>query len=416
MNYPDLDFNLTEEQSAAQDMARRFAREVMRPKGIALDKIPDPQDVASKSSELWDVVRAHRELGLHKRALPVSIGGLAGTMEPYTNFLINEQLGYGDGGLAISLSASGSPFAYAAMSEDDEIRGWAEDYANDMSGEIVGCWAITEPDHGSDWVNANDPALAKSSVAPQVRAEKKGDVYILNGQKSAWVSNGTIATHASLHVSLDPSLGMSGTSVCILPLDLPGISQGKALNKIGQRALNQGEIFFNDVVIPKKYMVMTLEEMSLFMSTRDPKQDGGMLAGPNTGMSVTFAGLALAAFEESIKYAEERIQGGVPIIEHQNIKLKLMRMFQSLEAARALSRRVFLFNAMNPPGSSLYAIAAKVMSTETAFNIASEGIQIHGGNGLTKEYCIEKLFRDARASMIEDGVNESLMISGANYF
>jgi alkylation response protein AidB-like acyl-CoA dehydrogenase len=336
-------------------------------------------------------------------------------MDPIGHVLINEQLGYGDGGLAISLGAAGSPFAYAALSEDDEIRGWAEDYINDTSGEIVGCWAITEPNHGSDWVNMGDKILEHPSQAPQVKAVKKGDSYVLNGQKSAWVSNGTIATHASLHVSLDPSLGMSGTSVCILPLDLPGISQGKPLDKIGQRALNQGEIFFNDVVIPKKYMMMDLEQLMALRAVRDPKQDPGGLSGPNTGMSITFAGVAMAAFEEAYNYSQERIQGGVAIFEHQNIKLKLMRMFQMLESARSFSRRVFLSNNANPPGSSVHAVAAKTMSTETAFNIASEAVQIHGGNGLTREYCVEKIFRDARASMIEDGVNESLLIGASKY-
>jgi alkylation response protein AidB-like acyl-CoA dehydrogenase len=414
MAYVDLDYDLNDEQKAARDMARRFAVEVMRPNGIALDRLADPADVIAGGSQLWDVIRTFRELGLHKRNLPESVGGLAGKLDPMSNYLINEQLGYGDSGLAISLGAAGSPFAYAAMSQDPEIRGWAEDYVNDTSGEIIGCWAITEPDHGSDWVNAGEAALAKAKFAPQVKAVKKGKEYILNGQKSAWVSNGTLATHASLHVSLDPSMGMQGTSVCILPLDLPGISKGKPLNKLGQRALNQGEIFFEDVVIPEKYMLMGVEMITRRTAGRN-EADTGAIAGPNTGMAVTFAGVALSAFDEGLKYARERIQGGVPIIEHQNIKLKLMRMFQMVEAARSLARRNFMYNTHNNPGSSPHAVSAKALSTETAFTVASEALQIHGGNGLTKEYCIEKILRDARASMIEDGTNEALMISAARF-
>ena len=300
------------------------------------------------------------------------------------------------------------------MSGDAEMRGWAEDYVNDLSGEIVGCWAITEPDHGSDWVNAGDEALATRKSAPQVKAEKKGKEYILNGQKSAWVSNGTIATHASLHVSLDPEKGMQGTSVCILPLGLPGISRGKPLNKLGQRALNQGEIFFEDVVIPEKYMLMDAAMIARQTLTRKDV-DPGAIAGPNTGMAVTFAGVAWSAFDEALKYAKERVQGGVPIIEHQNIQLKLMRMFQQVEAARSLARRNYLYNAHNTPGSSPHAVSAKAFSTETAFMVASEALQVHGGNGLTKEYCIEKILRDARASMIEDGTNEALLMSAAKF-
>ena len=120
--------------------------------------------------------------------------------------------------------------------------------------------------------------------------------------------------------------------------------------------------------------------------------------GANTGMSVTFAGVAKSALDEGIKYANERIQGGVPIITHQNIKLKLMKMFQMVEAARSLSRRTMAYNAANPPGSLVHAVSAKALSTETAFLVASDALQIHGGNGLTKEYVIEKIMRDARAS------------------
>jgi alkylation response protein AidB-like acyl-CoA dehydrogenase len=414
MSYVDLDYDLTEEQKAARDMARRFAMEELRPKGIALDKLADPADVADKSSELWDVFRTYRELGLHKRGIPEELGGLGNTIDPLSSYLINEQLGYGDGGLAISLGAAGAPFAYAGMLEDPEMRGWAEDYANDTSGEIVGCWPVIEPDHGTDWVLGGEEQMGEKRFAPQVRAVKQGDGYVLNGQKAAWVSNGAIATHAAMHLSLDPEMGMHGTGICILPLDLPGISQGKPLNKHGQRALNQGEIFFEDVFVPAKYMIVDLE-MVKAMRAMNTGGDSGAIAGPNTGMATTFAGVAWSALDEGIKYSSERIQGGVPIREHQNIKLKLMRCFQAVEAARSFARRNYMYNATIQPGSSPHAVAAKALSTETAFMVASEMLQVHGANGLTKEYCIEKILRDARASMIEDGTNEGLMLSVAQY-
>jgi|TARA_Y100000310_G_C20669197_1_gene809321 alkylation response protein AidB-like acyl-CoA dehydrogenase len=406
MSYPDLDVGLTEEDIAARDMVRRFGMEVMRPIGIRLDKLADPQQVIDADSELWDVHRTYRELGLHSRRLP-GTGGAG--LSPLGGIAINEELGYADSGLAISIAVAGAPFAYAAASRDDELRGWAKAYAEDTKAEMIGCWAITEPDHGSDWILAGEPSSSNPAMAPQLKAVKKGKEYILTGQKSAWVSNGTIATHASLHVSLDPDQGMHGTAVCILPLDLPGISKGKPLDKHGQRALNQGEIFFEEVVIPEKYMVVPdIERTNVMLGYNT-------WAGANTGMSVTFAGCAKSALDEAIDYAKQRVQGGVPIVEHQNIKLKLMHMLQMVEAARSLSRRTMLYNMANPPGSLSHAVAAKALSTETAFNVASEAVQIHGGNGLSKEYVIEKIMRDARASMIEDGTNEALLLRGAAF-
>jgi alkylation response protein AidB-like acyl-CoA dehydrogenase len=409
MNYPELDTNLSEEETAIRDMVQRFGREVVRPAGIRLDKLADPADVIAADSELWDVHRTYRDLGLHKYRLPAKFGGMAGETSLLSNILIAENIGYADSGLAISLAVTGSPFAYAAMSDDSELQEWAHAYVNDTKAEMIGCWAITEPDHGSDWIMAGEETSNNPRMAPGVRAVSEGDSYILNGQKSSWVSNGTISTHAALHVSLDPSEGMHGTAICIIPLDLPGIRKGPALNKHGQRALNQGEIFFDEVVIPKKYMVVpSVEQANTIIGYN-------IWTGANTGMSVTFAGVAKSALDEAIRYANERIQGGVAIIEHQNIKLKLMKMFQMTEAARSLSRRTMAFNAANPPGSLAHAVSAKALSTETAFKVSSEAVQIHGGNGLSKEYVIEKIMRDARASMIEDGTNEVLLLRGSAY-
>jgi alkylation response protein AidB-like acyl-CoA dehydrogenase len=205
---------------------------------------------------------------------------------------------------------------------------------------------------------------------------------------------------------------MQGQGIAICPLNLPGITRGKPLNKIGQRPLNQGEIFFDEVHLPKEYMIMTPRPASESAGGGSGLFGGGGL--PMGSMAVMFGGLARAALDEAIEYARHRIQGGVPIIEHKNIKLKLFEMFMMTESARSLSRRLQLYNSMSGSSSMLHTMAGKWMSTETAFKVASEAIQIFGGNGLSKEYAIEKIFRDARAAMIEDGTNEVLALSVAD--
>jgi alkylation response protein AidB-like acyl-CoA dehydrogenase len=328
-------------------------------------------------------------------------------MDPKAGPLMAEMMGYGDAGLTISLGVSGFPMTFAMMSPEAELQDLVRAYCEDTKGEIIGCWAITEPDHGSDWILGTNPKFDDPRCAPSVRAVLKGDEYIITGQKSAWVSNGTIATHACLHVCLDPSKGMQGGGLAVIPLDLPGIRRGKPLDKIGQRALNQGEIFFDEVKLPKKYMIITDGAMMSAVAKM-------ILTNANGGMGQVFVGLAQAAFDEALKYAKERIQGGVPIFEHKNIKLQLFNMFIKIEAARAFARRMSAYNqAMAPNGSAAHAIASKVLSTNTAFEVANEAISIFGGVGLTKEYLIEKLFRDARAAMIEDGENNALSLSGA---
>ncbi|MFO7963455.1 MAG: acyl-CoA dehydrogenase family protein [Desulfobacterales bacterium] len=406
MGYLELDMEISDEAKAIQKEVRKFAMEVMRPIGIELDKLKDPADVIAKNSPLWDVYKAHRELNLHQASIPKELGGMAGDIDPKAGTLVANEMGYGDAGLAISMGAGGMPFNLAALSPDPAVQQIARDYCEDTKGELIGCWAITEPMHGSDWVNATNPKFDDPKCGSEVFAVLKGDEYIVSGQKSAWVSNGTIATHAALHVNLDPSKGMQGTGLAVIPLDLPGITRGKPLDKIGQRALNQGEIFFDEVKIPKSHMLVP-DPAVMHVVARQ------ILTGANTGMGQTFVGLAQAAFDEALKYARERIQGGVPIFEHQNIKLRLFEMFTKLEAARALSRRVSLYNAVNEVGSLHYAIASKIFSTQTAYEVADGALTVFGGNGLAREYVVEKMFRDARASMIEDGDNNVLAIGGA---
>jgi len=408
MPYRELDLNLNKEVLAIQKEVRSFARNVMRPAGIELDKMADPADVIAEDSVLWDVIKAHREHDLHMLRMPGALGGMAEDLDPMAGYLIGEEMGYGDAGLAIGLGASDMPFGFAALFQHvPELKQMAHEYCEDREGKLIGCWAITEPDHGGDWsLGGDDPRCG-----PSVTGVLKGDEYIVNGEKSAWVSNGTIATHAVLHVGLIPSKGMQGSGLAIIPLDLPGISRDKPLDKMGQRPLNQGSIVFQDARIPKQYMVIGEEAIEAM-----PQMGEAILAGANGGMAIVFAGLAKAAFDEAFRYSRERIQGGVPIFEHKNIKLKLFKMFTLVEAARANARRMHLYNTAHPEApSGTHAVAAKCLSTETATFVASEAMQIFGGYGLAKEYPIEKMFRDARASMIEDGVNETLSLQAVEY-
>jgi alkylation response protein AidB-like acyl-CoA dehydrogenase len=408
MGFRELNVDLTDEHIALRDAARKFLEGVWRPASIALDRLSDPQEVIAKNSVLWDVFRKTLKLGYHKMGFSRAVGGLE--LDILSLALVCEEMGWAAPDLAVSLAVSITPFAYAQLSPDPEIRHLTRKFCEDTDAGMIGCWAITEPDHGSDWILLDSEQGKDPRIVPRVRALADGDHYVLNGQKSSWVSNGTIATHAALWVSLDPSKGMEGGGIAVVPLHLPGVSRGKPLNKLGQRALNQGEIFFDHVRIPKSMMIAQEPLGFKFMSH-------AQLALANGLMGLCFAGTAQSALEEAMKYAKTRVQGGQPICGHQAVKGKLFDMFASVEAARSLARRVAIYNGgllkkLQLPAVH-YAMAAKILSTETAFRVASEAIQIHGGYGLCKDYYVEKIFRDARAAMIEDGTNEVLALAGA---
>ncbi len=186
----------------------------------------------------------------------------------------------------------------------------------------------------------------------------------------------------------------------LVPLELPGVSRGKPLDKIGQRTLNQGEIFFDDVRVPSAFAMAEGPEAYAFVWET-------VLAMANTAIAQQLVGVARAALDHAVAYAKQRVQGGVPIIEHQSVRSRLFKMFMQVEAARSLARRVAIAHAVAGVPYQ-HAAAAKVFCTQTAFEVASEAVQIYGGNGLCREYPVEKLLRDARASMIEDGENEML--------
>ena len=290
---------------------------------------------------------------------------------------------------------------------EDLVEEFVLPFLSCTDGSIRGCWAGTEPNHGSDVIHPEDPLLSKPGVKGDLRAREDGDHLVINGQKSAWVSGGTVATHGIIHLQMDESMGLSGTGIAFMPLNLPGITKGAPLEKLGQRDLNQGELFFDDVRIPKRWLLVAPDMFGLVMPH--------VLAHANLSMAVLSTGLARAAFDESLAWTKERVQGVKLLIEHDHMKQRIFTMFSRVETCRALSRAVAELNFDNPAPVTEYSIAAKITTTELCFSNTHDALQIHGGYGLTREYVIEKLFRDARATIIEDGTTEILAKKGGGY-
>jgi alkylation response protein AidB-like acyl-CoA dehydrogenase len=382
--------------AAVQATVRRFAREVLRPVGRELDRMT-PEEVIAPGSPLWGVYGQFAALGFGVDDL------LA--MEPFdrarTMAILFEELGWGDAGLAISIGAGLIPAMISAVLGNGFCRGIATDAK-------LGCWMITEPDHGSDALDPGRMIFHPQGEygRPNCVVTLKGDALTITGQKSAWVSNGTIGQVGILYAACDTGSGPDAQNgaVVIVPMDTPGITRGKPLDKMGQRALNQGEIYFENVRLSREHLLAGPEQY----------QQATYLVHTlaNGLMSAIFTGCARAAYDLALTYAHERKAGGVPIIRHQSVAHRLFHMFRKVEAACALSRRVLHYNFQAPAMALQAAMAAKVTATQTAFEVTSESLQMHGGNGLARDYPVEKMLRDARASLIEDGCNEILAIKG----
>jgi alkylation response protein AidB-like acyl-CoA dehydrogenase len=401
--YLDLNKELTDEQRSVKEETHKFAAEVLRPASIELDDL-SPEEVIAEGSVLWEVLRKAYQQGYHSAGLPEQFGGV--NLSPLSNHIHIEEMGWGSADFAISIGVTSFPFLFAARSGNpDLIQEFVVPFGQDREGKYIGCWAITEPQHGSDCLLIGAEQFGEAKMAFDCTARLDGDEWVINGQKAAWVSNGTIATHACTFLTVDAAKGMAGGGVAIIPLDLPGVSRGKPLNKLGQRGLNQGEIFFDNVRLPKHYMMVQPVGYPFIVDA--------ILAMANAGMSAIFTGVARAAFEEALAYCRERAQGGKPICEHQLVQKQLFDMFIKVESARALSRAAVIYNSATMPPATQYSIAAKVYCTQVAFEVSSDAVQLHGGYGLAKEFLVEKLFRDARASMVEDGTNEVLSLAGA---
>jgi alkylation response protein AidB-like acyl-CoA dehydrogenase len=398
-----LDADLSPEEEAIRNTAHRFASEVMRPLGRKLDLLP-ASAVTASDSPIWDYLAAFRDSGLMNFEL---FAALDDQQKARILPMIFEELGWGDSGLALLGLVSSMPGLMAQALGNEEL---IERFVG-----IPGCWLGTQPDRGSDGVDGEARILFPNSRQSKgnLAAKLVGDEYIINGQSAAWVSGAPLAQCAMATIPCDYGDGLftaKGGVNCValfIPFDLPGITKGKPLEKIGQRPLPQGEVFFSDVRVPVRYTI----------AKHDKAVAHGIFAMTfaNMEMATTFTGVGRAAFEHALTYAHERRQGGAILMEHQSVKMRIFDMWRKLEASRAIARRVFAYNYSAAGPHLMASITSKTFCTQAALDLTNEAIQIFGGNGLTREYPVEKLMRDARASLIEDGENNVLSLLGADW-
>ncbi len=396
-----IDFEPTNDQLAIQEMARKFAREVIRPAEVALDKMVDP-DEASRSDIFRNTIKQAYKLGFHNMGISEQHGGLG--LEPLTTALIWEELAVGGIGISATLLAGAvAPRFISIMAADRQelIDKYVRPYCEDTEGTNISAWGSSEGNIGSDGSNYYDPDVHHETTATKIK-----DGWVINGVKSSFVSNGSIANLFLIFACVEPSRGICGSGVFLVPLD-KGVNRGKAMDKIGMRALNQGEVAFDEVKIPEDHMLMPPGD-------NYPVIHNAIKTVGNLGVGYLALGLMRAAYEEALQHSKERVQFGKPIIQHQAVAFKLFECFQTIEAARGLLWKASWVLGRQFMGDLKMSAAARVFATNMAMKYTVEMVQILGGYGISKEYTIEKYMRDAKLLQIMDATNQIMTIKGAN--
>ena len=408
MEYLDLE-RLSDEDELLRRNVHRLAEEVLRPISIKLDRI-SPRDRIRPNSPIFEAIREMKKLGLHRIHLPRDRGGVG--LTNLQRYIIDEELGWGSLGLATLIGVDAIPFTVAAMfgSErvrEDVVKQWLED----VEGRYIGCWGVTEPEHGSDYILAFRDKDVESFGRGNVVIERDGDEWVIYGQKSAWVSAAPICTHMGLHAQLKDGKSLREGAFVIVPLNKLGVRKGEPVDMLGNRDCPQGPVFFDGVRVPEDYVIALSPFYEVFSDQ--------LLNITSVNMGAFSVGLARAAFEEALNYAKTRVQGGRPIIEHKNIKLKIYEMFEKIVTARhyvvkAMDYTYNKFFQLSFDAAPRYARTAQIYAKKIAFEVVNNALQIFGAYGLSSEFIIEKLFRDARALLIEDGTVEALSLDAAD--
>ena len=366
-----LDFELTEEQKALVDEARRFTKEKIIPIAGACDREHRfPTDVFK---EAW-------ELGFVVPGIAPAYGGNG--LSEVDNVLLTEELAYGCTGIQTSITANTLAATPIMISDSEALK---KKYLGSLLAEpIFAAYAITEPGAGSD------------AAGIATRARKDGDAWVLNGQK-CFITNGAWASWYVVFATVDPALRHKGIMAFVVDRDLPGVSVGKNEDKLGQRASNTATINFDDVRVPAENVLAPQGEgFKLAMQTFDRTRPD-IAAGA--------CGIMRRCLEECVAYAKERKTFGVAIAEHQMVQAMIAEMGIKYEATRLMMLKA-AWTIDRGGRNSLVASYSKAFGADSAMQVATDAVQVFGGNGYITEYPVEKLMRDAKILQIYEGTSQ----------
>jgi butyryl-CoA dehydrogenase len=366
-----MDFELTEEQRILQSTVKTFAENELAPKADELDQ---------KEEFPWENFKGLANLGLTGMILPPEYGG-GGSDELTLNIAIEE--------IATACASTAHILDSHLLLCCSPIYHFGTEAQRQMflpplaKGEKVGAYGLTEPEAGSDIANV------------KLKAEKDGDTYILNGQKT-FISNGEVCETAIVFATI-PELAPKGMTAFVVEVGMPGFSKCKKFKKLGMRAATTAELFFEDCRVPSENLIGGAGKgVRIALSTLDRGR---------IGIASQAVGIARAVLGKCTEYAKTRVQFGAPISKNQAVSWKLADMATEIEAARFLYYKAAYLADKGEPFSPNAAMA-KVFASELAMKAATWGIQIFGGYGYMMEYPMQRYFRDAKVTEIYEGTSE----------
>jgi butyryl-CoA dehydrogenase len=367
-----VNLELTDEQELLRKSVREFAESEVKPLAKEHDeKGHFPHAVFKKAAEL----------GLTGIAFPESEGGAGFDHVAYS--IVIEEISRCCASTGVILSVQNSLYCdpvhrYGA---NEQKKRFLQPYTR---GEKIGCYALTEPQAGSN------------AAALQTKAVKKGNSYIINGTK-AWITNGGAADAAIVYVNTEPAKGEKGITALVVEKGTPGFKIGKEEKKLGINATACCELVFTDCEVPLTNRIGSEGEgYKVALSTLD---------GGRIGIAAQATGIAQGAFEAAVKYSQERMAFGHPISQFQAIQFMLADMSTEIDAARMLIRKA-AWKQDTGVRFTMDAAIAKLFASEMATRVTHKAIQIHGGNGYSREYPVERNYRDARITEIYEGTSE----------
>lgn len=367
-----MELELSDEQKLVQKTAADFAKNEVLPKAAEIDRNHrHPKELVARMGEL----------GLLGVAIPEQWGGAGFDTLSYALAMEEISRACASTGVIMSVNNSLVCDPLNKFATDEQKREFLAPLA---AGQLLGCFALSEPEAGSD-------AAAQKTIA-----KADGDDFVITGIKN-WITNGPVADVCILHTMTAPEKGHKGITAFILPMKEKGVRTGPPDKKLGIRGSQSCQIFLDEVRLPKRLL---LGEVGGGFKVAMSTLDGGRI-----GIAAQALGIARAALEDAVAYAGERKTFGKAIAQHQAIQWKLADMATELDAARLLTWRAA---ALKDRGikHSMEAAMAKLFASEVANRAAKEAIQIFGGNGYVEDYPVERHYRDAKITEIYEGTSE----------